>query len=215
MSDMSTGESMSGDRANAQLERLAFFSDAVFAIAITLLVIEVRVPEIHGATEAALRHALLSLAPQYIGFVVSFAVIGRFWLGHHRLFGMLAKTDDRMIVANLILLLGIAFMPFPTAVFSEYAGSQTAALLYAGWLLVVGLFNRRLMKIAVRDHLLADDHDAALRSHVLRGTWLPILLGLLAMGGALIHPLATLGVLVIGPVIGSLVLHLARGRKAA
>jgi uncharacterized membrane protein len=203
---------MSGDKAGAQLERLSFFSDAVFAIAITLLVIEVRPPELHGATEAALREALLELIPKYIGFVVSFAVIGRFWLGHHRLFGMLARTDDRMIVANLMMLLGIAFMPFPTAVFSEYAGSQTAALLYAGWLLVVGLFNRRLITVALRDHLLADDHDMALHKHLLRGTWLPILLGVLAMAGALLHPLATLAVLVVGPLAGSLALHLVRRR---
>lgn len=203
---------MSDNRAGGQLERLAFFSDAVFAIAITLLVIEVRMPELHAPTEESIRHALVELIPKYIGFIVSFFVIGRFWLGHHRLFGLLARTDDRMIIANLILLLGIAFIPFPTAVFSDYPGAQTAGLFYAGWLVVAGLFNRRLVKVAVRDHLLADDHDAGLRKHLLRGTWLPILIGLGAMGAALVHPLAVLGVLVLGPLLGSLALHVMRGR---
>ena len=83
-----------------QLERMTFFSDAVFAIAMTLLVIEVRVPEIHVHSDLALGQALLDLLPKYIGFVVSFMVVGRFWVGHHAVMGLLKGLDRRLVWIN-------------------------------------------------------------------------------------------------------------------
>ena len=210
---------MSTDRDATQLERLAFFSDAVFAIAITLLVIEVRVPDLHAATHAAtdgeLQHALLALIPKYIGFLVSFIVIGRFWLGHHRMFGMLRRADNKLIAANLMLLFGIAFMPFPTAVFSEYAGLRTAALLYTGWLVVLGLFNWRLIGIGVgeKSGLLAEDFDPAARRLLLTGRWQPIAIGLSAMAATLVHPTLPLLVLVLGIPLANLIVRLATRRE--
>jgi uncharacterized membrane protein len=192
------------------LERMTFFSDAVFAIAITLLVIEVRVPEIHGATDAALGQALIALIPKYVGFVVSFFVIGRFWLGHHRLFGLLRSTDDRLTYANILLLLGIAFTPFPTAVFSEYVNLKTATFLYTGWLIVLGLLNMRLVHVALRAPLLDPEHDPVLASHLRHGTWLPIVIGLAASLAAFAGPLIVLLVLLAGPVLGAFVLHRTR-----
>ncbi|MES2442179.1 MAG: TMEM175 family protein [Pseudomonadota bacterium] len=198
------------DRERTQLERLTFFSDAVFAIAITLLVIEVRVPEVHPFSEAGLRQALLGLTPKYAGFVVSFFVIGRFWIGHHRLFGMLRRADNKLIFANLLLLLGIAFMPFPTAVFSDYVGSITSTMLYAGWLVVAGLFNWRLIGIGLHgDYLLAGDFDPAIRRQLLVGRALPIALGVLAMVAVLLHPALPLPVLLVGALIGSMVIRVA------
>jgi uncharacterized membrane protein len=201
------------ERERTQLERLTFFSDAVFAIAITLLVIEVHVPEVHPVSEAGLQHALLELIPKYIGFLVSFFVIGRFWLGHHRMFGMLRRTSNKLVFANLLLLLGIAFMPFPTAVFSEYAGLTTSTALYTGWLIVVGMFHARLVGIAVKDENLLDpDFDPVARRQLLIGRWLPIALGVLAMAAVLVHPALPLLVLVIGPLIGSVVVRIATRR---
>jgi uncharacterized membrane protein len=201
---MTAGE----DRERTLLERLTFFSDAVFAIAITLLVIEVRVPALHPASEAGLRQALLDLVPNYIGFIVSFLVIGRFWLGHHRMFGMLRRADNRLIFANLMLLLGIAFMPFPTAVFSEYASYATSTLLYTGWLVVVGLLNWRVIGVGVGDdHLLAPDFDPLLRRQLLVGRWLPIVIGVLAMAAVLVHPALPLLVLLLGPLFGSIAIR--------
>jgi uncharacterized membrane protein len=204
---------MSKSRETTLLERLTFFSDAVFAIAITLLVIEIKPPVVHHADDAALGNALLALIPQYIGFLVSFAVIGRFWLGHHRLFGLLARSDDKLIVANLLLLFGIAFMPFPTAVFSDYVNFRTATFLYAAWLVVLGFANWRLIKVALRPELLDQHHDTALAAHIKRGAWLPILIGLFAGAAAFVGSLATLAVLVIGPVVGSYILNIVRRRK--
>ncbi|WP_448663187.1 TMEM175 family protein [Sphingomonas sp. CJ20] len=198
---------MKANRESTLLERLTFFSDAVFAIAITLLVIEIRPPVLHGADDAALRAGLLALAPNYIGFIVSFFVIGRFWLGHHRLFGQLARADDRLVFANLVLLLGIAFLPFPTAVFSEYANLRTATLFYAGWLVVLGLFNANVVRLALRPSVLAPDHDPLVVRRIRYGVWLPILIGLGAAAGAYVAPVWVLSVLVLGPVLGAALLR--------
>src|SRR5207237_4400 len=118
-----------------QLDRLVFFSDAIFAIAITLLVIEIHVPDLTGiVTEQRLADALLDNIPQYIGFLVSFFVIGRFWIGHHRTLGRLSRAEPRLIWVNLLFLLTIAFMPFPTAVISNFASSRVAVGVYTVWL---------------------------------------------------------------------------------
>lgn len=121
-----------------QLERLAFFSDAVFAIAITLLIIEVRLPATTPETERGIAQGLADLIPQYIGFFVSFFVIGRFWIGHHRVFGRLKRVDDILVWRNLLFLMTIAFMPFPTALVSHYVSTRVAVGAYAGWLTLAG-----------------------------------------------------------------------------
>lgn len=113
-------------------ERIQFFSDAVFAIAITLLIIEVKVPHIpHEAfSEAALRHALVEMLPKFAGFFFSFFVIGLMWIEHHRIFQYIGNYDLGLIGRNLLFLLFVAFIPFPTALFSEYFTSQTAFVMY-------------------------------------------------------------------------------------
>jgi len=209
-------ESGTTARDKTLLERLTFFSDAVFAIAITLLVIEIRPPVLHGASETELQNALAALIPNYVGFVVSFFVIGRFWLGHHRLFGQLARADDRLTFANLLLLLGIAFLPFPTAVFSEYVQLKTATLLYAGWLVMLGLLNANVVRLATRAEMLAANHDALQVRRIRYGMWLPILLGIAAAICAWTAPIWVLGILVLGPMLGTLVLKwVVRPARAA
>lgn len=189
-------------RESAQLDRLTFFSDAVFAIAITLLVIEIRMPHVRIDGEISLINALLSLIPQYIGFVVSFFVIGRFWLGHHRAFGHLARTDETLIWRNLVFLLTIAFMPFPTAVISEYATLRTTIVVYAGWLILAGFLNRRVIAYAVgRPELLADDADPDARERCARAAWSPMVIGALALLFGMVMPLLALVPLMGSPLI--------------
>src|SRR3954465_14621546 len=87
------------------LERLVFFSDAVFAIAITLLILEVHVPHLpRGSVDVAYIQALADLAPSFIGYIVSFWVIGMFWLGHHRAFSFANRQSAKMPPWNLFLL---------------------------------------------------------------------------------------------------------------
>ena len=111
-------------------ERVVFFSDAVFAIVITLLVLELKVPHLTDHTESALRHALFELLPRVAGFVVSFLIVGLMWIEHHRIFRYIADYDVGLLWRNLLLLLCVSFVPFPTALFSENFWSQTAFILY-------------------------------------------------------------------------------------
>jgi uncharacterized membrane protein len=105
-----------------QLERMILFSDAVFAIAITLLVLEIKLPNIdrHTATDEQLGKALLELMPKFMGFLVSFFIIGLYWSIHHRMFGFVINYTRKMIWLNLFFLLAVVFMPFSTAIYSEY-----------------------------------------------------------------------------------------------
>lgn len=111
-------------------ERVVFFSDAVFAIVITLLVLELKVPHITEHTDTALRHALVELLPRVAGFVISFLIIGLMWIEHHRIFRYIEDYDAGLLWRNLLLLLCVSFVPFPTALFSENFWSRTAFILY-------------------------------------------------------------------------------------
>ena len=111
-------------------ERVVFFSDAVFAIVITLLVLELKVPHITEHTETALRYALVELLPRVAGFVISFLIVGLMWIEHHRIFRYISDYDAGLLWRNLLLLLCISFVPFPTALFSENFWSRTAFILY-------------------------------------------------------------------------------------
>ena len=99
-------------RKEFQLERLILFSDAVFAIAITLLVIEIRIPDKHemqlhdGVSDKALLHALGLLVPKFLGFLVSFMLIGLYWTIHHRMFGFVTGYDRKLLFLNLVFLSG-------------------------------------------------------------------------------------------------------------
>jgi uncharacterized membrane protein len=125
---------------NFALERLAFFSDAVFAIAITLLALEIRLPTSlpPDAGSVQLLHALLAISSKYYSYGISFLAIGLYWLGHHRMFQYISRYDSILLVLNLLLLLCIAFIPFPSSVIGEY-NNQTSNVLYALTIAITGL----------------------------------------------------------------------------
>jgi len=134
----------------SQLERLTFFSDAVFAIAITLLIIEVHVPHLATRDDAAYWQALQELQPNMMGFMLSFLVIGALWIAHHRVFGMLEDYNPKIMWPNMLLLMVVAFMPFATALMSSNALARVPELFYAGSLLLAGLLQRWLFAVALR-----------------------------------------------------------------
>ena len=115
-----------------QLERLILFSDAVFAIAITLLVLEIKLPHIDGdVTETAMVNALKETAPDFISFLVSFVVIGQFWSNHHRLFGYISDFNGGLIWLNLHMLMWVAIMPFTTHLNMQYGNLDVVWFLYS------------------------------------------------------------------------------------
>lgn len=123
------------------LDRLIFFSDAVFAIAITLLALDIRFPALAPTlTDAEVLQQLLALGPKYYSFGISFLAIGLYWLGHHRMFQYIARYDPILLLLNLLLLMGIAFIPFPSSVIGDY-DDRTANVFYALTLVVTGLLS--------------------------------------------------------------------------
>src|SRR5205085_7241974 len=120
-------------------------------IAITLLVLEIKVPPTGGA----LAHGLLELWPSYAGFAISFITIGIIWVNHHAVLARIQSVDRALLFKNLLLLLTVSFIPFPTAVMAEYlragSGQDVAAAFYAGSFFVMGLAFRQLWPHAVRD----------------------------------------------------------------
>lgn len=113
------------DRKEFQLDRLVLFTDAVFAIAITLLIIEIKVPELHGPiTEDAFWDSMIELIPKFGGFIVSFFIIGLYWFVHHNMFGFVINYTTKLIWLNIIFLFSIVIMPFTTAVYSEYSMNE-------------------------------------------------------------------------------------------
>ena len=103
------------------MERMVFFSDAVFAIAITLLVLEIRLPTSEGILRDAQMSPILSgMWHKFLAYVISFLVIGAFWIGHHRKFRYIKRYDYTLLFLNLLMLMGIAFLPFPSSMISEY-----------------------------------------------------------------------------------------------
>lgn len=202
-------------RDRDQVERLTFFSDAVFAIAMTLLVIEIHVPHLHDVTDQGLIEALAGLAPNFIGFIVSFLVIARFWTGHHRLFGMIHRVSPATVRANLGLLMAIAFMPFPTAVLSDYASLRAAVAFYTGFLVVVGFANMHMIRVALRDGLTVQEEAAAHDVRLLRvSMWSPVVIGAAGLGAGLVQPgLGLLVLIVVSPLV--LVLLGRQARRSA
>jgi len=122
-------------------ERLEIFSDGVIAIAITLLVLDIKVPE---AEPGKLLHALGEQWPSYVAFVLSFTVIGIMWVSHHSMFERIRHVDRGLLFTNLLLLLGIGFLPFPTALLADYtekggSNSHIAAAIYSATMALIGL----------------------------------------------------------------------------
>jgi uncharacterized membrane protein len=142
-----------GKQEQLGFERLVFFSDAVYAIAITLLVIDLHLPPGSGElSNAELHSALLDMMPQIFSYILSFLVIGSFWNNHHRKFQYVNAIDHRILLINLLLLMAIAFLPFPTSVLGE-SGNATATIFYAGTIVVASLFLALLWWYPVRHNM--------------------------------------------------------------
>ena len=127
-----------------QIERMILFSDAVFAIAITLLAIELKVPAIlHDVTDHKLAESLLEMIPKFIGFLISFLIIGQYWTTHHRLFGFVVNYNLRLMWLNLFFLLAVVLMPFTSAFYSEYISYflKAPVILYIGNICFLGVMN--------------------------------------------------------------------------
>jgi uncharacterized membrane protein len=119
--------------------RIIALSDGIFAIAMTLLVLDLPVPQLVHATNADLLGALADLQPGFASFVLSFALVGLNWMNHHRMFRAVARSDQRLSQLNLVLLLLVCLVPFTAALLSRYGDLATAVIFYASNLLLMGI----------------------------------------------------------------------------
>ncbi len=133
-----------------RLERLMFFSDAVFAIAITLLVIEIKVPHLHSGNVQEALSSLRALIPNFLGYLLSFLVIGRFWMAHHLTLQMPEHFTQKLMWPNMLLLLVVAFMPFATANMAENLVNRIPLIFYNVVLLMLSLASAWVVAIATR-----------------------------------------------------------------
>ncbi len=161
-----TTEGPSGFAADGSTDRfdphrVAAFSDGVMAIAITLLILDLRLPSTIARTDAALQAQLRALEAPFVAFVLSFAVIAVWWNSHHRLFAVLVRGDRRILALNMAFLAAVVFLPFPTSVLGRYTTLPTALVLYAGTNVVIGSAALLMWWHAERAGLLAGDLDPA------------------------------------------------------
>lgn len=159
------------DKETARVEA---FSDGVFAIAITLLILEIKVPSFESLVSSEkLMHALLDIWPSYFAFLMSFIAILIMWINHHGFFRYLRTIDPKFLFANGFLLLMVTFIPFPTAVLAKYINSpaaNSASAFYCGTMVLIGIaynllwftsaYKRRLIKQDISDKLIIKIRNA-------------------------------------------------------
>lgn len=144
------------------LDRFTGFSDGVFAIAITILALELTVPILSNPSSGQLWQAIRDEVPNIFSFTLSFVLIGRYWMIHHNFFQQLRSYDNGLIWFNLLFLMTICFLPFPTGVLGEYGDLGTAAAFYAAALTAASLAQTCLYTYALRrPQLLVSDVDLA------------------------------------------------------
>jgi uncharacterized membrane protein len=158
--------------------RLEALSDGLFAIVLTLLVIEIRVPEIHGAlTDAELWHALVELGPLFVGYIVSFAVLAMFWLSHNFFYSHFVKEINRqLLLLNMLYLACISLIPFSAHLIGAYPESQLAVSIYGLNILLIGLMNVGILTYALRSHEIDTTHInmRLLHQALIRGRITPV-----------------------------------------
>lgn len=184
---------MFGRLSRVRTTRLEAFSDGVFAIAATLLVLELRVPP--DTTDLAA--ALLGLWPAYVAYLVSFLTIGIIWVNHHTLLEHCTRVDRRFLYLNLLLLISVGIVPFPTALVGQYIlsehGATAALVVYGLGAVLIALAFTGVFLYATSDHRLVGDTAAARRIRA-EGRLFPIGLGAYSLGIALafVEPKASL-----------------------
>jgi uncharacterized membrane protein len=173
----------SAPRASHQLERLVFFSDAIFAIAITLLVLDLKLPPA--------RNGLIvwgDIGSKLFAFLLSFLVIGAYWLNHHQMFGPLRREDGLLRWVNLLFLGTIIFLPFPTSVIAEFPATTASTQLYTAAAAATGLMFALLALVVRRSHLMDPAETSGRSLRVFAGTLGAPTIFILSTGVAAVDP---------------------------
>jgi uncharacterized membrane protein len=181
--------------AGREMERTIFFSDAVFAIAITLLALDITIPKPKHVIGRELSSVVLAQWPDVLSFAVSFLIIGAYWMAHHRIFHYIIRYDAMLLWLNLLFLMSIAFLPFPDRVLSEWGDSEQFALaFYATSVAVAGLLLSLLWWYATRERRLVEANiDPRLIKYFFSRGLVPPLIFLVSIGISFVSLKAALG----------------------
>ncbi len=181
--------------------RIELFSDAVIAIIVTLLILEIKIPELHELSNAAVRESLVHLIPKFIGFVVSFVTICIVWVNHHHFFHSVSRSDRSLLWYNNHLLFWLAVIPFVTGFIGEYPTQPLVIALY-GFVLMMAIFAFRLMvrHAFFKGRLIHSHVDEAARKNEYRRSLFGIILYGISVAAAFIHPYISLAIFILVPV---------------
>jgi uncharacterized membrane protein len=182
---------MTEPQSGFSLERIAAFSDGVFSIAITLLALEIRLPALpQQPTDSQLWDAIRGLLPTILVYAQSFAVVGFYWVSHHRMFRRITQYDGRLIWLNLLFLFWIAFMPVAASIVGRYPDRQPAVVFYAAVLAATGFSQYLLWNHAFMNHNLitSDMSEGAIRYRRRRVLVAPSVF-LISIGITFVNPL--------------------------
>jgi uncharacterized membrane protein len=189
-------------RQSTEFNRVVGFSDAIFAIAMTLLVLQIDVSGLPsgGGSARDMLDALADAVPEIASFAVSFWVIGRYWLAHHWFFSRLQRLDRRALSLNLTYLGFVAFLPFPTALIGQYEENSIAFVVFALSMAAVSLMELVLARHALRSHLLGPDVPGEVWRWTRRASGFPVAIFVLSIPVAFLNPtIALLSWLVLAP----------------
>ncbi|MDQ2714610.1 MAG: TMEM175 family protein [Chloroflexota bacterium] len=189
-----------GPGAPLSTARTEAFSDGVFAVAITLLVLNLQVPQL--ALRESLNSALLLLWLKVLIYMLSFVVVGIYWVAHHNTFHYITHSDRNLLWLNILFLMCIVFIPFPTALLGQYTHQQSPVIIYAGTLVITGLVLQSLWWYVTSNYRLVDrEIDPQFVKKVTRRNLLAPLIYLLAIGISFLKIEVSLALLVLVPVL--------------
>lgn len=180
-------------------KRIGGLADATFAIVMTLLVLELKVPEIaKSAAARELAEGLRSLIPNFVCFVISFITVGRYWIGHHNI-SFIKRADRRFLWINLLLLMTVALVPFSTALVGRYPEQPLSLVIYGGNLITIGLI--LYLEIILGLRLTDGDVDPRIVRWGKRMILVPLPLYAVAVAASFIHIYIAIAVFVIAQLL--------------
>jgi uncharacterized membrane protein len=179
-------------KAGRELDRIVNFSDAIFAIAITILVLDIRLPDNLSPTELPVQ--VLGLGPKYLSYLISFLVLAVYWQAHHRVFKPITGYDGTLVWLNILFLMAVAFLPFPTSLLGEYGREQVSVVIYAANAAVASLLLVTISWYATSGHRLVAPalvDDEAERKQRAQGLAVPVVF-VLSIGISFFSPRAAM-----------------------